>query len=142
MSECSTERKTGESQVVRDELVAEIVSSEGDVHLSPWLRWTGITPAGSSNPQSLSLSELEELCDDPARDLPGGVNVRAVLTLEPEEGFYLAAQDGDRVYLIINPRGARLKFRTIEAALSVLQSVAGLSPDIGLLQATSRRHQH
>jgi hypothetical protein len=68
--------------------------------------------------------------------------VRAVLTLEPEEGFYLAAQDGDRVYLITNPRGARLKFRTIEAALSVLQSVAGLSPDIGLLQAASRRHQH
>jgi hypothetical protein len=128
--------------VVRDELVAQAERAKGDMELSPWLRWTGITPAGSSNPRSMSLSELEELCDDPARDLPGGVNVRAVLTLEPEEGFFLAALDRDSVYLITNAKGGRLKFRTIEVALSVLQGVAGLSPDITLLQAGSRRHQH
>lgn len=127
--------------MVRDQVITR-PETEEQIEISPWLRWTGTSPAGATNPKAISLAELEELCDDPARDLPGGIDVRAVLTLEPEEGFYLSAQDGDSVYLIANAQGKRVRFRTIEGALAVLQSVAGLSPDIGLLQAASRRSQH
>ena len=90
----------------------------------------------------MSLAELEDLCDDPARDLPGGTNVRAVLTLDPDEGFYLAAQDGDRIYLITDSDGRRARFRTIEIALATLQNLSGLNPDIGLLQLARRRSHH
>lgn len=113
--------------------------AEAEFKPRPWLRHTSNTPQGVANPRSLSLKQLMLLCDDPERDLPGGVNVRAVLTLDQEEGFYLSAQDGDKVYLITDDHGRRTKFRTVEVALSVLQNVSGLSPDIGLFQADRRR---
>ena len=43
----------------------------------------------------MTMQELEQLCDDPAREKPGGVNVRALLNFEPDIGFYLQARDGD-----------------------------------------------
>lgn len=125
--------------MVREQAVARL---EREDNPSPWLAWTANAPQGVANPISLSLSRLEELCDDPARDLPGGANVRAVLTLEPEVGFFLSAQDGDQVYLITDEAGRRTKFRTIELALAKLQNLSGLSPDIGLLQAPARRSHH
>lgn len=103
-----------------------------------WLRWTGGIPKGVPNLKGLSVPQLQELCDDPERDEPGGENVRAVLTLEPEEGFFLSAQDGKMLYLITDTAGKRKRFRTIESALSLLQDIGGLHPDIGLLQAPPR----
>jgi len=83
----------------------------------------------------LALWELEALCDDPMRDLPAGVDVRAVLAYEPEEGFYLSALDGNVLHEVVDNTGKCIRFRTIEAALAVLQRVAGLSPLITLVQA-------
>jgi hypothetical protein len=107
-------------------------------------RWRkrGAVPGLASKPPSMSLTELEEMCDDPARDLPGGSDVRAILTLEPDEGFFLSARDGEAVYVITDNKGKRMKFRTIEIALGILQNVSGLSPDISLLQTNSRRRHH
>ena len=123
--------------VLRDQMVACVEVEE--FNPKPWLQWTGNAPQGVPNPRSMSLAHLAQLCDDPARDLPGGVDVRAVLTLEPEEGFFLSARDGDTVYLITDDHGRRTKFRTIELALTVLHNVSGLSPDISLLQAERQR---
>ena len=81
--------------VLRDQMVACVEVEE--FNPKPWLQWTGNAPQGVPNPRSLSFAHLAQLCDDPARDLPGGVDVRAVLTLEPEEGFFLSARDGDTV---------------------------------------------
>jgi hypothetical protein len=90
----------------------------------------------------ISLAELEALCDDPQRDLAGGVNVRAVLTFVSEKGFYLAAHDGNVVHQVVDGGGNPLRFRTIEAALEALQHLPGLDADIGLVHgdAMDRRH--
>lgn len=98
--------------------------------------------SGSSGGNSVTLSRLEELCDDPARDLPGGTNVRALLSYFPEQGFYLSAQDGEMVYRVTDDAGKQIRFRTIEAAIAMLQNVAGLSSDVGLFQAAQRACQH
>ena len=45
--------------------------------------------------RAMTMQELEQLCDDPAREKPGGVNVRALLNFEPDIGFYLQARDRD-----------------------------------------------
>jgi hypothetical protein len=120
--------------VVRDQAAVLTRPADEEATLSPWLRWTGNAPAGA-NPKAMTLSELADVCDDPARDLPGGQDVRAILTLDPDEGFFLSALDGPLIYLIVDDRGRRKKFRTVELALAVLQDLSGLNPDIGLLQA-------
>ncbi len=91
---------------------------------------------------SITLAQLQELCDDPARDLPGGENVRAMLTFDLEAGFYLSAQDGRAMHQVIDAEGNQVRFRTIEGAMSVLQSIAGLNLDILLLQPGPQRGQH
>lgn len=84
----------------------------------------------------MTFTQFEEPCDDPARDLlPGGRNVRAILTFEPDRGFVLSAQDGGQVYQITDKTGQPMEFRAIEIALARLRNVSGLSPDIGLLQS-------
>jgi len=95
---------------------------------------------GTDGIRSITLHQLERLCDDPARDKPGGVNVRALLTFEPDTGFHLMARDGEQVYQVTDEAGEGVRFRTIEAALAVLQGVSGLSSDIGVLLAY--RHKH
>lgn len=87
----------------------------------------------------LTLTQLEALCDDPARDQPGGANVRAILTFVPEKGFFLSAKDGHATHVVTDERSRQIRFRTIEGAMSVLQSMAGLSEEITLLQAKSWR---
>jgi hypothetical protein len=91
------------------------------------------------NQEALTLTQLEALCDDPARDQPGGANVRAILTFVPEKGFFLSAKDGDATHAVNDDRGRQIRFRTIEGAMSVLQTMAGLSEEITLLQAKSWR---
>jgi hypothetical protein len=89
--------------------------------------------------RALTLAELEALCDDPARDQPGGANVRAILTFVPEKGFFLSAQDGGRTHVVTDDAGKQIRFRTIEGAMSVVRNMAGLSEEIGLVQAKSWR---
>lgn len=125
--------------MVRDQVKAATLTLPQERELSPWARWTGGIPAGRPDVKGLALSELESLCDDPARDDVGGENVRAILTLEPEDGFYLAAVDGEITYLVTDSTGRRQRWRTIEAALGVLHELDGLDPDIGLLQAQRKR---
>ncbi len=62
--------------------------------------------------RSITLQLLERLCDDPARDKPGGLNVRALLTFEPESGFHLMARDGDTIYQVNEEAGEEIRFRT------------------------------
>lgn len=97
---------------------------------------------GADGIRSITMQQLERVCDDPARDKPGGINVRALLTFEPETGFHLMARDGDQVYQVTDEAGDGVRFRTIEAALAVLQGVSGLSPDIGIFLGTSRGRRH
>jgi hypothetical protein len=99
-------------------------------------------PERSERPphKSITFAQLLELCDDPARDLAGGVNVRALLTLEPEQGFFLSAEDGETVYQVTDDAGIRVRFRTIEAALGRLQEVSGLRSDIGVFIGGRRHH--
>lgn len=89
---------------------------------------------------SITLAQLRDLADDPARDLPGGVNVRALLTLEPDLGFFLSAEDGGTVYQVTDEDGERVRFRTIEAALARLQDVSGLRADIGVFIGGKQHH--
>lgn len=83
----------------------------------------------------ITLPQLHELCDDPVRDLPGGTQVRALLCLEPDRGFYLGAQDGELLYEVVHDSGAALCFRTIEDALRSLREIHGLAREIGLFQS-------
>lgn len=108
---------------------------------------TGTTRTKPQGPETgdgngITLGQLEQLCDDPARDLPGGVNMRAILSYEADKGFFLSAQDAEAVYQVTDDEGKQVRFRTIEAALAVLQEVSGLSPDIGLCHAGSGRQRH
>lgn len=80
---------------------------------------------------SMTLDQLDELCDDPERDQPGGNEVRAILTYDSRNGFYLSAQDGQRVYTIVEKDGEPVRFRTIEQAIEVLQDLP-LASDIRL----------
>lgn len=77
---------------------------------------------------SLTISGLGELCDDPKRDT-SGEEVQAVLT--PHKfGFVLSARDGGLVYQIIDERGQQITFRSIETAIDVLADVPHLMPEI------------
>jgi hypothetical protein len=87
---------------------------------------------GRITSQRITLPELEALCDDPSRDLPGGVDVRAVLDLYPGDGFVLVALDGETHFQVTDGAGQPLRFRTIESALQLLQDVHHLSKDIGV----------
>lgn len=80
---------------------------------------------------SMTLDQLDELADDPKRDQPGGNEVRAILTYNTRHGFYLSAQDGQRVYTIVEDDGEPVRFRTIEQAIDVLQDMS-LAADIRL----------
>ena len=97
---------------------------------------------GTDGGKGITLGQLEQLCDDPARDLPGGVNVRSILSYEADKGFFLSAQDGELVYLVTDDEGKQVRFRTIEAALVVLQVVSSVSLDIGVCHAGSGRQPH
>ncbi len=76
----------------------------------------------------LSLFELEELCDDPKRNVTKQ-EVHAVLTLT-ESGFALTARDGDRLYKIVDERGRQLTFRTWEQVMDRLTDVPHIYPEI------------
>lgn len=80
---------------------------------------------------SMTLGQLDELGDDPKRDESGGVEVHAILTYDSRDGFFLSAQDGKRVYSIVEDDGAPVRFRTIEQAIVVLQDMP-LAADIRL----------
>lgn len=81
----------------------------------------------------ITLEELADLCDDPARDTPGGVEVRAILTYDAENGFFLSAQDGDRILCVQDDDERPVKYRTIEQAIEVLQDVPYLASDVRLV---------
>jgi hypothetical protein len=82
--------------------------------------------------QSLTLDELEQRCDDPARDLRGDTEIRAILAFNHEHGFSLLAQDGKALFSIRDAEGRPVQYRTIEQAIEVLQDMSGLSPDVRL----------
>lgn len=80
---------------------------------------------------SLTLDQLDELCDDPNRDSPKGTEVQAVLTYDSRNGFFLSAQDGKNAYSITENDGQPVKFRTIEQAIEVLRDMQ-VSTDVRL----------
>jgi|GEM_PF-4674914 len=80
---------------------------------------------------SMTLDQLDELGDDPKRDESDGTEVRAILTYDSRNGFFLSAQDGKRVYSIVDDDGEPVRFRTIEQAIEVLQDMQ-LASDIRL----------
>ncbi len=87
----------------------------------------------------ITLDELANLCNDPARARPGGVEVRAILTYDAENGFLLSAQDGDRILCVQDADRRPVKYRTIEQAIEVLQDVAYLASEVRLnISASSR----
>ncbi len=82
-------------------------------------------------PNSLTLFELDDLCDDPARDA-SGQEVLAILT-PAKSGYGLSARDGATVYTIVGEDGLPLSFRSIESALDRLADVpflAGVHIDV------------
>lgn len=88
---------------------------------------------------SLTLSGLGELCDDPKRDT-SGEEVQAVLT--PHKfGFVLSARDGGLVYQVIDERGQKMMFRSIERAIDVLSDVPHLMPEI-VIDTTGWGQEH
>lgn len=80
----------------------------------------------------ITLDELADLCDDPARAQHGGVEIRAILTYDAKNGFLLSAQDGDRILCVHEDDGRHVKFRTIEQAIEALQDVVYLASDVRL----------
>ncbi len=80
---------------------------------------------------SLTLDQLDDLCDDPKRDAPKGREVQAILTYDSRHGFFLSAQDGTHVYTITETDGQPLKFRTVEQAIEELRDMQ-LSTDVRL----------
>jgi hypothetical protein len=91
---------------------------------------------------TLTLEELEELSDDPGRNEPGAVEVRAILTFDDETGFALSVQDGPVVYDVIDNHGRQVRFRTAELALQCLLDVSGLDPVVCLVRARQGRRGH
>lgn len=85
--------------------------------------------------RTVTWRQFEQICDDPSRDEPGNRNVRAVLVLHPDVGFELWAEDAHAAYRVTDDGGVLLRFRTIEEALRVVTSLAGLDPEIGLFVA-------
>lgn len=79
---------------------------------------------------NLSMGELEELCDDPARN-ESGQEVQAVLTPH-NSGFVLTARDGGLTYDVIDRHGRPMIFRSIEQALDVLSDVPHLLPEVAI----------
>ena len=62
-------------------------------------------------------------------DIPGTARIQAVLIPDDETGFALHAwQDGTVLRIPLN--GARARFRTIEQAITALEDVSGLHPEI------------
>lgn len=80
-----------------------------------------LTPMGPCAINGMTLLGLDDLCDDPARDV-SGQEVQAILTPGPG-GYTVSARDGEIVYPIIQDDGTPLTFRSIEAALDRLVDV-------------------
>lgn len=86
----------------------------------------------SHTPNGLTLFELDDLCDDPARDV-SGQEVLAILSPANGGGYALSARDGVMVYTIVGEDGLPLTFRSIESALDRLADVpflAGVHIDV------------
>jgi hypothetical protein len=81
---------------------------------------------------AITIEQLIDLCDDPKRNMPDSVEVRAILTFDEANGFFLSAQDDENVYSIRQPSGEPLKFRTIEQAIELLQDIPYLCSDVRL----------
>lgn len=64
-----------------------------------------------------------------ACDMPGAEPVQAVLYPDDEDGFSLYARQG-HVLRAVQHKGAIVRFRTFEKALTVLTNVAHLAPEI------------
>ncbi|MFN3612589.1 hypothetical protein [Tepidimonas sp.] len=62
-------------------------------------------------------------------DMPGSARIQAVLLPDDETGFALHARQDGTVHPITH-NGARVRFRTIEQALTALVDVSGLHPEI------------
>jgi len=62
-------------------------------------------------------------------DVPGAARIQAVLVPDDDTGFSLFARQERTVHPITHG-GARVRFRTIEQALTALVDVAGLHPEI------------
>ncbi len=62
-------------------------------------------------------------------DMPGSARIQAVLLPDDETGFALHARQ-DCTVPPITHNGARVRFRTIEQALTALVDVSGLHPEI------------
>lgn len=88
--------------------------------------------AGNSYIKRMTLNELEQFCDDPARDLPGSKEVQVILAFNVVRGFSLLAQHDNVIYSICNEDGEQVQYRTIEQAIDYLQDLPGLSGDIRL----------
>lgn len=89
---------------------------------------------------SRTLDQLADLCDDPRRAEPGGTEIRAILTYDADNGFFLSAQDGDRIFSIHDKNGEPVKYRTIEQAIYGLQDVLYLCNDVRLDISASSNH--
>lgn len=79
---------------------------------------------------SLNFSELEELCDDPARN-ESGQEVLAVLRPE-KTGFSLSVRDGHKMHRVIEKSGKQVRFTSIESAVDRLSDVPHLWPEVAL----------
>lgn len=88
---------------------------------------------------TLTIEQLADMRDDPKRDEPGGTEIRAILTYDADNGFFLSAQDGGLVYSIRESNGDPVKFRTIEQAIEVLQDDL-LCADVRLDLSASHAH--
>ena len=62
-------------------------------------------------------------------DMPGSSRIQAVLVPDDDTGFALYARQERTVHPITHS-GARVRFRTIEQALTALVDVSGLHPEI------------
>lgn len=76
----------------------------------------------------LTISNLEELCDDPARN-ESGQEVQAVLS-PGRLGIALNARDGADIYMLVDEQGKQLSFSSIELALDLLSDVSHLLGEV------------
>jgi hypothetical protein len=84
------------------------------------------------NNDRITLEELADLCDDPAREESDAIKIRVILTYDTDHGFFLSAQDGDRILYVKDDDGRPVKFRTIEQAIEVLQDSAYSDSEVHL----------
>lgn len=99
-------------------------------------------PTAPAQPLRLTLAQLEALSDDPARDQPGGVNVRALLTFNAEDGYFLSAKDGNTIYQVVDDAGNQVRYRTMEDAIYHLHDISGLDPEISVFAGAQRGGGH